>query len=257
MAHRIAKVKRKTKETEIELTLDLDGTGTYKVHTPVPFLSHMLEGFSKHSGFDLIVKASGDTDVDDHHTVEDIGICLGEALGQALDHPEIGVGLAQQQDAGVGGEGDAAVPIEDADALGARLAAQLANDVVKRLAVVVQHFVARAAQDHVGDAVGGLLDEIVRVNALRPQVDEAEQGEEGRCARRHRDRELGGQSQPDCLAEAHLTATASASLSASFRGASSFGCASKIGKYSATTRKIAKPAPTMESVTATSVHLGM
>jgi imidazoleglycerol-phosphate dehydratase len=84
MAHRIAKVKRKTKETEIELTLDLDGTGDYKVRTPVPFLTHMLEGFSKHSGFDLIVKATGDTDVDDHHTVEDIGICLGEAMGQAL-----------------------------------------------------------------------------------------------------------------------------------------------------------------------------
>lgn len=84
MAHRIAKVRRKTKETEIELTLDLDGTGDYKVRTPVPFLTHMLEGFSKHSGFDLIVKASGDTDVDDHHTVEDIGICMGEAMGQAL-----------------------------------------------------------------------------------------------------------------------------------------------------------------------------
>jgi len=84
MAHRIAKVKRKTKEPEIELTLDLDGTGDYKVRTPVPFLTHMLEGFSKHSGFDLIVKATGDTDVDDHHTVEDIGICLGEAMGQAL-----------------------------------------------------------------------------------------------------------------------------------------------------------------------------
>jgi len=84
MAHRIAKVKRKTKETEIELPLDLDGTGDYKVRTPVPFLTHMLEGFSKHSGFDLIVKATGDTDVDDHHTVEDIGICLGEAMGQAL-----------------------------------------------------------------------------------------------------------------------------------------------------------------------------
>jgi imidazoleglycerol-phosphate dehydratase len=84
MAHRIAKVKRTTKETQIELTLDLDGTGNYKVRTPVPFLSHMLEGFSKHSGFDLIVKANGDTNVDDHHTVEDIGICLGEALGQAL-----------------------------------------------------------------------------------------------------------------------------------------------------------------------------
>jgi len=84
VAHRIAKIKRKTKETEIELTLDLDGTGTYKVRTPVPFLTHMLEGFSKHSGFDLIVRSSGDTNVDDHHTVEDIGICLGEALGQAL-----------------------------------------------------------------------------------------------------------------------------------------------------------------------------
>ena len=84
MAHRIAKIKRKTKETEIELTLDLDGSGKYKVHTPVPFLSHMLEGLSKHSGFDIIVKADGDTHVDDHHTVEDIGICLGEALGEAL-----------------------------------------------------------------------------------------------------------------------------------------------------------------------------
>ncbi len=84
VAHRIAKVKRTTKETGIELTLDLDGSGVYKVKTPVPFLSHMLEGFSKHSGFDLIVKATGDTQIDDHHTVEDIGICLGEALGEAL-----------------------------------------------------------------------------------------------------------------------------------------------------------------------------
>jgi imidazoleglycerol-phosphate dehydratase len=62
----------------------LDGTGVAKVKTPVPFLSHMLEAFSKHSGFDLTVNAKGDTHVDDHHTVEDIGICLGDALNKAL-----------------------------------------------------------------------------------------------------------------------------------------------------------------------------
>jgi imidazoleglycerol-phosphate dehydratase len=103
MAHRIAKVKRTTKETEIELTLDLDGTGTYKVKTPVPFLSHMLESLSKHSGFDLIVKAEGDTHIDDHHTVEDIGICLGEALTEALG-----------EKAGIARYGHAYVPLDEA-----------------------------------------------------------------------------------------------------------------------------------------------
>lgn len=84
MKGRIATIQRKTKETRIELTLNLEGTGTPHVRTPVPFLSHMLEAFSKHSGFDLSVKAAGDTHVDDHHTVEDIGICLGQALDKAL-----------------------------------------------------------------------------------------------------------------------------------------------------------------------------
>jgi imidazoleglycerol-phosphate dehydratase len=84
MPRRIATIKRKTKETDIQLTLELDGSGRAKVKTPVPFLSHMLEAFSKHSGFDLTVVASGDTHIDDHHTVEDIGICLGEALNKAL-----------------------------------------------------------------------------------------------------------------------------------------------------------------------------
>jgi len=84
MARRTATIKRKTKETQIEMTLDLDGTGSADVKTPVPFLSHMLEAFSKHSGFDLKVAATGDTHVDDHHTVEDIGICLGDALDKAL-----------------------------------------------------------------------------------------------------------------------------------------------------------------------------
>ncbi len=84
MKNRVAAIKRKTKETDIELVLDLDGTGVPDVTTPVPFLNHMLEAFSKHSGFDLKVKAKGDTHIDDHHTVEDIGICLGMALDKAL-----------------------------------------------------------------------------------------------------------------------------------------------------------------------------
>jgi imidazoleglycerol-phosphate dehydratase len=88
MKQRIGKINRKTKETDIKLDLNLDGSGKYKVKIPVPFLSHMLEAFSKHSGFDLTVTAKGDTHVDDHHTVEDLGICLGAALNQALKNKE-------------------------------------------------------------------------------------------------------------------------------------------------------------------------
>ncbi len=84
MSNRAATIKRNTKETQIELTLNLDGTGAHQVKSPVPFLNHMLEAFSKHSGFDLKVVAKGDTHIDDHHTVEDIGICLGMALEKAL-----------------------------------------------------------------------------------------------------------------------------------------------------------------------------
>ena len=91
MPKRTAALKRKTKETEIELVLNLDGSGIHQVKTPVPFLSHMLEAFSKHSGFDLKVTAKGDTHVDDHHTVEDIGICLGTALDKALGD-KVGIG---------------------------------------------------------------------------------------------------------------------------------------------------------------------
>lgn len=84
MSRRTATIKRKTKETDIQLILDLDGSGVARIKTPVPFLSHMLEALGKHSGFDLTVNAKGDTHIDDHHTVEDIGICLGEALNKAL-----------------------------------------------------------------------------------------------------------------------------------------------------------------------------
>ena len=81
---RQGRVERKTKETEILLTLDLDGAGRADVHTGVGFLDHMLELLAFHGNFDLIVRCQGDTAVDDHHSVEDIGIALGQALAEAL-----------------------------------------------------------------------------------------------------------------------------------------------------------------------------
>jgi imidazoleglycerol-phosphate dehydratase len=81
---RQARVERRTRETEVVLELGLDGTGQAKVETTIPFLNHMLEAWSKHALIDLTVEARGDTEVDLHHTVEDVGICLGRALKDAL-----------------------------------------------------------------------------------------------------------------------------------------------------------------------------
>jgi len=81
---RNASIDRQTKETSISLELSLDGNGKYDIEIPVNFLSHMLELFSFHSGIDLSIKASGDVEVDFHHTVEDIGICLGKCIKEAL-----------------------------------------------------------------------------------------------------------------------------------------------------------------------------
>jgi imidazoleglycerol-phosphate dehydratase len=81
---RQARVERKTKETDIVLQLNVDGTGTSKVQTGIPFFGHMLEAFSRHGLMDLTVDASGDLEVDLHHTVEDVGIVLGKALREAL-----------------------------------------------------------------------------------------------------------------------------------------------------------------------------
>ncbi|QFT90589.1 Imidazoleglycerol-phosphate dehydratase [Bacillus sp. THAF10] len=81
---RMASIDRKTKETQIELTLALDGEGTAQLETPVPFMTHMLDLFTKHGQFNLTVQANGDVDIDDHHTTEDIGISLGQALKDAL-----------------------------------------------------------------------------------------------------------------------------------------------------------------------------
>jgi imidazoleglycerol-phosphate dehydratase len=100
---RTAKLSRKTSESSIELSLDLDGTGVSKIDTSVPFFDHLLTAFSKHSLVDLNVTATGDTDVDVHHTVEDTGIVLGQAIKQALGDKS-----------GIGRYGDALVPLDEA-----------------------------------------------------------------------------------------------------------------------------------------------
>ena len=84
MTMRTAEINRKTAETDIRLSLDLDGTGKSTVKTGVGFLDHMLTLFAAHGKFDLTVTCQGDTDVDDHHSAEDIGICLGKAFAEAL-----------------------------------------------------------------------------------------------------------------------------------------------------------------------------
>ncbi|EAR25209.1 imidazoleglycerol-phosphate dehydratase [marine actinobacterium PHSC20C1] len=102
-SQRTATIKRETSESSIELSINLDGTGTSSIETSVPFYDHMLTAFSKHSLIDLTVKASGDTHIDVHHTVEDIGIALGLALKQALGDK-----------AGISRYGDALVPLDEA-----------------------------------------------------------------------------------------------------------------------------------------------
>ncbi len=81
---RRAVIDRRTKETQIALTIALDGKGRYEVHTGIRFLDHMLELFARHGAFDVRIDAAGDLDVDQHHTVEDLGIALGEAVAKAL-----------------------------------------------------------------------------------------------------------------------------------------------------------------------------
>lgn len=100
---RKAIVERETKETRIKLTLDLDGDGSGKLQIPVPFMTHMLDAFRKHGQFDLQVEASGDIEIDAHHTTEDLGICLGQAFHQALGNKK-----------GITRFGNAFVPMDDA-----------------------------------------------------------------------------------------------------------------------------------------------
>lgn len=84
MSERTSSITRKTNETQIELNLQIDGQGQSEIHTPVPFMNHMLDLWTRHGLFDLTVNATGDTEIDDHHTTEDIGICLGQTFLDAL-----------------------------------------------------------------------------------------------------------------------------------------------------------------------------
>ncbi len=81
---RSATIERKTKETQIVVTIGLDGTGKHDVQTPLPFLTHMVEQLARHGLFDLTVRATGDVEIDGHHTTEDLGIVLGQAVAKAL-----------------------------------------------------------------------------------------------------------------------------------------------------------------------------
>jgi len=100
---RAAAVHRRTKETDIAVEIALDGSGTYAVDTRIPFLDHMLELFARHGFFDLTVKGRGDLEVDAHHTVEDVGLTLGEALRKALGEKH-----------GIRRFGEATVPLDEA-----------------------------------------------------------------------------------------------------------------------------------------------
>lgn len=100
---RSARIERRTSESSVEVVLDLDGTGTSEISTTVPFFDHLLTALSKHSLIDLTVRASGDTDIDAHHTVEDTAICIGQALLEALGNKS-----------GIRRYGDATVPLDEA-----------------------------------------------------------------------------------------------------------------------------------------------
>ena len=103
---RTAKVERKTRETDIKVSVNIDGDGTYAIDTSIPFLDHMLSLMSKHGLFDVKIKAKGDIDIDDHHTVEDVGIVLGKAVKQAIGNMK-----------GISRYGQASVPMDEALAL--------------------------------------------------------------------------------------------------------------------------------------------
>jgi imidazoleglycerol-phosphate dehydratase len=102
-AARSAEVRRKTKETDVRVQLGLDGVGRSHVDSGLPFLDHMLELFAKHGLFDLAVNCRGDLQIDDHHSVEDIAICLGQALAAALGDKQ-----------GISRYGEATVPMDEA-----------------------------------------------------------------------------------------------------------------------------------------------
>ena len=132
-----AEVSRRTNETDIQLSFGVDGSGRSEIETDVPFLNHMLDLFTKHGQFDLQVKAKGDIEIDDHHTVEDIGICLGQTLLEALGNKK-----------GIKRYASVFVPMDEA-------LAQVVIDISNR-----PHFEYRA--DYPSQQVGSFSTELVQ-----------------------------------------------------------------------------------------------
>ena len=141
MKNRTAKISRKTNETDITVDINLDGTGSYDINTGVGFLDHMLTHLSKHSKIDLNVTAKGDLEVDAHHTVEDIAICLGQCLDEALDNKK-----------GITRYGSSSVPMEDA-------LANVAIDLSGRASFVYN---VKYNTEKIGDFDVECIDEMLR-----------------------------------------------------------------------------------------------
>ena len=141
MSKRTASIHRETKETDISVQLNLDGMGSYEIDTGVGFLDHMLTHLSKHSKIDMTIKAKGDLEVDAHHTVEDIGICLGQCLVEALGDKK-----------GINRYGNSSVPMEDA-------LANVAVDLSGRPSCVYN---ADYRTDKIGDFDVECLEEMLR-----------------------------------------------------------------------------------------------
>jgi imidazoleglycerol-phosphate dehydratase len=144
-------IQRKTSETDIRLTLDLDGSGEHRIETGIPFLDHMLAQVARHGRFDLMVQATGDLSVDLHHTVEDVGIVLGDAVSQALEGK-----------AGIVRYGAAQVPMDEA-------LASVVIDLSGRSFLVFQ---APQLTGRIGDFDAGLVREFFQglANHLRANV---------------------------------------------------------------------------------------
>ncbi len=148
---RHAVIQRKTSETDIQVTLDLDGTGEHRVGTGIPFLDHMLGQVARHGCFDLTVQATGDLPVDLHHTVEDVGIVLGDAVSQALG-----------EKAGILRYGAARVPMDEA----------LASAVIDLSGRPFLVFQAPQLKGRIGDFEADLVREFFQglTNHLRANV---------------------------------------------------------------------------------------
>ena len=140
-SERTASVVRKTKETDIRIELALDGSGQYDVSTGIPFFDHMLESFAKHGLFDLEIAAKGDVDVDLHHTIEDVGIALGDAFRQALGSAE-----------GIRRFGSALLPMAEAKV-------EVAVDVSNRPYLVYR---VELTSDRIGDFDPSLTEDFLR-----------------------------------------------------------------------------------------------